>query len=33
MAALTIASLPVIIVYMIFREKIIQGFVAGAVRG
>jgi raffinose/stachyose/melibiose transport system permease protein len=33
MAALTIASLPVIAVYLIFREKIIQGFVAGAVRG
>ena len=33
MAALTIASLPVIVVYLIFREKIIQGFIAGAVRG
>jgi raffinose/stachyose/melibiose transport system permease protein len=33
MAALTVASLPVMIVYLIFREKIIQGFVAGAVRG
>lgn len=32
-AALTIASLPVIVVYLIFREKIIQGFIAGAVRG
>ena len=33
MAALTIASLPVIVVYLVFREKIIQGFIAGAVRG
>jgi raffinose/stachyose/melibiose transport system permease protein len=33
MAALMIASVPVIAVYLIFREKIIQGFVAGAVRG
>jgi raffinose/stachyose/melibiose transport system permease protein len=33
MAALTVASVPVIAVYLIFREKVIQGFVAGAVRG
>ncbi len=33
MAALMIASVPVIAVYLIFRERIIQGFVAGAVRG
>ena len=33
MAALTVASLPVIVVYMAFREKIIQGFVAGALKG
>jgi raffinose/stachyose/melibiose transport system permease protein len=33
MAALTLSSVPVIAVYLIFREKIIQGFVAGAVRG
>ncbi len=33
MAALTVASLPVITVYLAFRERIIEGFIAGAVRG
>lgn len=33
MAALTVASIPVIAVYMIFREKIMQGFIAGALKG
>lgn len=33
MGALTVASIPVIAVYFIFREKIINGLVAGAVKG
>jgi ABC-type glycerol-3-phosphate transport system permease component len=33
MAALTVASVPVITVYLLFRERIIQGFIAGAVKG
>ena len=33
MAALTVASIPVILVYLFFREKIIQGFVAGSLKG
>ncbi len=33
MAALTVASIPVIVIYLFFREKIIQGFVAGALKG
>jgi len=33
MAALTVASIPVIVIYFIFREKIIQGFIAGALKG
>ena len=33
MAALVIATLPVIIVYLLFSKKIIQGMTAGAVKG
>ncbi len=33
MAALTIASIPVVSVYLLFREKIIQGFIDGALKG
>lgn len=33
MAALTIASIPVVSIYFLFREKIIQGFVDGALKG
>jgi len=33
MAALTIASIPVILIYLVFREKIMQGFIAGSVKG
>ncbi len=33
MAALVLSILPVIIVYLIFRNKIIQGMTAGAVKG
>ncbi|WAM36029.1 carbohydrate ABC transporter permease [Caldicellulosiruptor acetigenus] len=33
MAAITIAILPVIMVYLIFNKKVIQGLVAGAVKG
>ena len=33
MAALMVASIPIIVVYLAFREKIIQGFIAGAVKG
>jgi raffinose/stachyose/melibiose transport system permease protein len=33
MAALMIASIPVIIAYLIFHEKIMQGLTAGAVKG
>jgi ABC-type glycerol-3-phosphate transport system permease component len=33
MAALTVASIPVIVVYFIFRERIVQGFIAGAMKG
>ena len=33
MAALTIASLPVTVIYLLFRERIMQGFVAGALKG
>jgi raffinose/stachyose/melibiose transport system permease protein len=33
MAALLIASLPVIIIYAAFREKIIAGFTSGALKG
>jgi raffinose/stachyose/melibiose transport system permease protein len=33
MAALTIASIPVVSVYLLFRDKIIQGFIDGALKG
>jgi raffinose/stachyose/melibiose transport system permease protein len=33
MGALVLASIPVILVYLIFREKIMQGMVAGATKG
>lgn len=33
MSALVLASLPVIAVYLAFREKIMQGMVAGAIKG
>lgn len=33
MAALTIASIPVVSIYLFFREKIIQGFIDGALKG
>lgn len=33
MAALTIAILPVIIVYLIFNKRIMEGLIAGAVKG
>ncbi len=33
MAALTIASIPVVLIYLLFREKIIQGFIDGALKG
>lgn len=33
MAALTVASLPVIVTYLLFREKVMQGFIAGALKG
>jgi len=32
MAAMIIVSLPVIIVYLIFRDRIIEGFIAGAIK-
>lgn len=33
MAALTLAMLPVVLVYLLFNRKIIEGMVAGAVKG
>lgn len=33
MAALTLATLPVILIYLIFNKKIIEGMIAGAVKG
>lgn len=33
MAALTLAILPVILIYLIFNKKIIEGMIAGAVKG
>jgi raffinose/stachyose/melibiose transport system permease protein len=33
MAALTVASVPVIVIYLVFREKIMQGFISGALKG
>lgn len=32
MAGMVIASIPVVIVYLIFREKVVEGFVGGAVK-
>lgn len=33
MAALTLAILPVLIIYLIFNKKIVEGMIAGAVKG
>ena len=33
MAALTLATLPVILIYLLFNKKIIEGMIAGAVKG
>lgn len=33
MAAMLIASVPVIVVYFIFREKVVEGFVGSAIKG